>query len=122
MPSLSKHGRSLVFYISRAVREIKKTGAKMIMHICGDTTDRLESMALTGVDCLSLDQKLDLGNARDLLGQRICLMGNVDPTHTLVFKKPGRSGRGIQASDTESGNERQFYPLLWLRGSRHNTP
>jgi uroporphyrinogen decarboxylase len=75
-------------YISRVVREIKKTGVKMIMHICGDTTDRLESMALTGVDCLSLDQKVDLGYARNLLGQRVCLMGNVDPTYTLPFKKP----------------------------------
>jgi uroporphyrinogen decarboxylase len=73
-------------YTSRVVEEIKKTGVKTIMHICGDTTDRLESMAQTGVDCLSLDQKVDMGKAREILGNNTCLFGNVDPTNTLLFK------------------------------------
>lgn len=73
-------------YTTRVVREIKKTGAKTIMHICGDTTDRLKKMAQTGVDCLSLDQKVDMGKAREILGNDICLFGNVDPTNTLLFQ------------------------------------
>ena len=73
-------------YTSRVVEEIKKTGVKTIMHICGDTTDRLKLMAQTGVDCLSLDQKVDMGKAREILGNNICLFGNVDPTNTLLFK------------------------------------
>lgn len=75
-------------YTRRVVGAVKKTGVKMIMHICGDTADRLESLARTGVDGLSLDTKVDLGYARKLLGEGICLMGNIDPNQTLVFKKP----------------------------------
>jgi len=75
-------------YTSRVVQAVKKTGVKMIMHICGDTSDRLQSLANTGVDCLSLDSKVDFGYARKVLERNFCLMGNVDPTFTLPFKKP----------------------------------
>lgn len=75
-------------YTSRVVAEVKKTGVKVIMHVCGDTSDRLQSLARTGVDALSLDSKVDLGYARKLLGEGICLMGNIDPNQTLVFGKP----------------------------------
>lgn len=75
-------------YTSRVVQALKKTGIKTIMHICGDTNDRLQSLAGTGVDCLSLDSKVDFGSARKVLGENFVLMGNVDPTFTLPFKKP----------------------------------
>jgi uroporphyrinogen decarboxylase len=75
-------------YTTRVVQAVKKTGVKMIMHICGDTSDRLESLTRTGVDCLSLDSKVDFGYARKVLGEDFPLMGNVDPTYSLPFKKP----------------------------------
>jgi uroporphyrinogen decarboxylase len=75
-------------YTSRVVHAIKQTGVKMIMHICGDTADRLKAMADTGVDCLSLDTKVDFGNARKLLKNSVCLMGNIDPNETFMFKGP----------------------------------
>jgi len=75
-------------YTSRVVQAVKRTGVRMIMHICGDTSDRLQSLASTGVDCLSLDSKVDFGYARTVLERNLCLMGNVDPAFTLPFKKP----------------------------------
>jgi uroporphyrinogen decarboxylase len=73
-------------YTKRVVDALKKMGVKITMHICGDTTDRLESLALTGVDGLSLDHKVDLVYAKKILGDRVCLIGNLNPTDTLVFK------------------------------------
>jgi len=75
-------------YTTKVVSALKKLEAKIIMHICGDTTDRLESMAATGVDCLSLDSKVNMSEARNTLGDNICLMGNLDPTNLLVFGTP----------------------------------
>jgi len=75
-------------YTTKVVSEIKKLGVKMIMHICGDTTDRLEGMVATEVDCLSLDSKVNMSEARNVLGDNICLMGNLDPTSILVFGTP----------------------------------
>jgi len=74
-------------YTTRVVQAVKRTGVKMIMHICGNTSDRLQSLASTGVDCLSLDSKVDFGYARRVLGSDFPLLGNVDPTLTLPFKE-----------------------------------
>jgi MtaA/CmuA family methyltransferase len=67
-------------YTKRLVNLIKRSGAKTILHICGNTTDRLELMAGTGVDCLSLDGAVNFEDARRILGPQFCLMGNVDTT------------------------------------------
>jgi uroporphyrinogen decarboxylase len=95
-------------YTSRVVGAIKKTGVKVILHICGDTSDRLESLARTGVDCLSLDSKVDLGYARKLLGGGICLMGNIDPNQTLVFKKPAEVGEESREAIRKAGSNGGF--------------
>jgi uroporphyrinogen-III decarboxylase len=57
------------------------------MHICGDTSDRLEMLASTGVDGLSLDSKVDFAFARETLGENYVLMGNVDPTTPVTLGK-----------------------------------
>ncbi len=74
-------------YLQRLVGLIKRSGVKTILHICGDTQDRLESMADTGVDCLSLDEAVDFEAARKVLGPSYCLMGNVN-TSLLAIGQP----------------------------------
>ena len=74
-------------YTTRLVKLVKPTGIKTIMHICGDNTDRLESMAETGVDGLSLDEGVDFGEPRKRLGPDYCLMGNVS-TSLLSMGSP----------------------------------
>ena len=73
-------------YTRELIQIIKRSGVKTILHICGDTTDRLESLAATGVDCLSLDMAVDFGKAREILGPEFCLMGNVDTTLLALGK------------------------------------
>ena len=73
-------------YTKRVADVLKRMGVKVTMHICGDTTDRLEAVALTGVDGLSLDHRVDLVCAKKVLGDRVCLIGNLNPRDTLVFK------------------------------------
>lgn len=76
-------------YTARVVKVLKEeTGLPIMMHICGDTSDRLASMAATGVDALSLDHKVDMKFAREVLGYSICLIGNVDPVKTICFGNP----------------------------------
>ena len=60
------------------------------LHICGDTTEKLESIAETGVHCFSLDYKVDLAEAKRRIGDRICLAGNVDPVSILTLADPER--------------------------------
>lgn len=75
-------------YVKRLVQELKKTRKPILFHVCGDTSDRLDSFLDLGVDILSLDQKVDFKYARAVVGDKACLMGNVDPTGTLLFGDP----------------------------------
>ncbi len=63
-------------------------GAATLLHICGNTTAILESMADTGAHILELDHKVSLKAARKALGARVCLMGNLDPVELLWRGSP----------------------------------
>ena len=47
------------------------------------STQHLESLAKSGADVVSVDWKLDLGDARRKIGRQVALQGNVDPTILL---------------------------------------
>lgn len=66
--------------------EIKKhKNVPTYLHICGDVRDRLDLMADTGVDGISIDNMVDLGSAKQAVGDRVCIIGNVDPVRTLLL-------------------------------------
>ncbi len=75
-------------YTKRLVKSLKRNRIKILMHICGDTSDRLDTFVDTGIDAMSLDEKVDLGYAREVMGDDFCLWGNVSPSNTLFFKTP----------------------------------
>jgi uroporphyrinogen decarboxylase len=54
------------------------------LHVCGDTTDRLELYPLTGADCISLDHKTDLAKAKEVLYGKMCFAGNVNPVDVML--------------------------------------
>lgn len=51
-------------YVIRLVKRLRDAGAPTILHICGDISDRLDLIPDTGVKCLSVDYKTDLGRAK----------------------------------------------------------
>ncbi len=53
------------------------------LHICGDTTDKLDDIAATDADCFSLDYKVNLATAKERLASRMCIAGNVNPVAVL---------------------------------------
>jgi uroporphyrinogen decarboxylase len=72
-------------YTKRLVQAIHNNGVMVMMHICGNTSDRLDTFVATGIDAMSLDEKVDLSHARKIMGDKICLWGNVSPSKTLFF-------------------------------------
>ncbi|MEJ2697777.1 MAG: uroporphyrinogen decarboxylase family protein [Candidatus Sulfobium sp.] len=59
-------------------------GARTILHICGNTTDRLDLYPRTGAHCVSLDHKTDMARAKEILHGTMCFAGNVDPVKVLL--------------------------------------
>lgn len=66
----------------------KEHGVYTWLHICGNTTDKLNSIAETGASCFSLDYKVNLATAKEKVGGKIALAGNIDPVSILNQKGP----------------------------------
>jgi uroporphyrinogen decarboxylase len=67
-----------------ADRIIERSGSGPTLHICGNTSRIWSDMADTGATILSLDNQIDLADAKEAVGDRVCLMGNVRPIETLM--------------------------------------
>ena len=59
----------------------ERIGCPLILHICGDTSDRLQHIRETGLECFHFDSKVPAAKARELAGEALALMGgtaNID--------------------------------------------
>ncbi len=63
------------------------TGLK-ILHMCGDATAVLDSLANVGFDGISIEEKVSVSFAKEIVGNRVRLIGNVSPSDTLLAKGP----------------------------------
>lgn len=86
-----------------------------LLHICGDNTAVAELLFETGCDILEVDYKVDLARYKELAKDRVCLMGNMNPTGALLcgtpddverealdaIKKAGYNGRYLLGSGCE---------------------
>ncbi len=71
-------------YLKKFTDWAKGKGAHTLVHICGNTTDRLDLFPLTGASCISLDHKTDMLKAKELLHGKMCFGGNVDPVKIML--------------------------------------
>jgi len=55
----------------------------LILHICGDTTDRLDLIAQSGAHIMSLDYKVKLSAARDAFAGKMAFAGNLNPVNVV---------------------------------------
>ncbi|MGH1485729.1 MAG: uroporphyrinogen decarboxylase [Cellvibrionaceae bacterium] len=55
----------------------------------------LESMASTGAHCLGLDWTTDIGQARQRVGDKVALQGNMDPA--ILYTNPQRIQQEVQS-------------------------
>lgn len=66
----------------------KSKGVHTILHICGNTSDRLELFLKTGCSVIFFDQKVDIAKAYETLHGKMCFGGNIAPVHVLLEKTP----------------------------------
>jgi len=72
----------------RVFRAWKEAGALTVLHICGKNTHALELFAQTGADIVAVDHLVDLRLAKETIGDRVCLIGNLDPVETMLRGTP----------------------------------
>jgi len=62
----------------------KSKGVHSILHICGNTSDRLDLFPTTGASTIFFDQKVDIAKAKEALEGKMSFGGNVAPVHVLL--------------------------------------
>jgi [methyl-Co(III) methanol-specific corrinoid protein]:coenzyme M methyltransferase len=60
----------------------------LILHICGNTLDRMEYIAQTGMACFHFDSKNDPKKSVEIMKGRIRLVGNINNPQTLYGRGP----------------------------------
>jgi [methyl-Co(III) methanol-specific corrinoid protein]:coenzyme M methyltransferase len=60
----------------------------LILHVCGNCTDRLELFAASGVDAYHMEWQVDAAEAVGRVGDRISLIGNVNNAQVLYQGTP----------------------------------
>jgi MtaA/CmuA family methyltransferase len=71
--------KNFLFEIHQELHE--RIHIPLILHICGDTSDRLQYIRETGLECFHFDSKVSVSEARRLAGENMALMGgtsNID--------------------------------------------
>ncbi len=73
-------------YMRDCSKLIKDDARIAMVHICGDTNDRLEDVEAIDADVFSMDAQVDVGLASQKMGHAI--LGNIDPTEALYSGTP----------------------------------
>lgn len=94
----SKAYREFAFpYQRRLVDEIQAlSGRRPTLHICGNTRRIWPLMVDTGAAVLSLDNVVDLAEAKAAVGDKVILTGNIHPTETMFHGTPRTVGENVR--------------------------
>jgi Uroporphyrinogen-III decarboxylase len=74
----------------------KEIKAPVMLHICGDTADRIEYIAQTGLSSFHFESKVDACKAVETAAGRMAMIGNINNPSTLLFKKPQDVRKEVQ--------------------------
>ena len=69
----------------------------VILHICGDTADRIPFISRSGLACFHFESKVPAPRARWLAGDRIALMGSINNPETLLHGTPDDVAAEVEA-------------------------
>jgi MtaA/CmuA family methyltransferase len=87
----------------RLVAGVQALGAKVRMHICGNTRPLLERMARLGCEVVDLDSLSPLTEARQKMGTNQVLLGNINPVAVLRNGTPDTVRQAVEQCHLQSG-------------------
>jgi MtaA/CmuA family methyltransferase len=83
---------------------IHDAGGIIRLHICGNTTHLLPYMAKLGAEIIDLDWQVDMKKARQILGEKTVLVGNIDPVNAVMKATPEQIIKHIHQIYNDVGN------------------
>ncbi len=91
-------------YEKRLVDGLQAMGAKVRLHICGNTKTIVEGMGRLGCEIVDLDYFTPVDHARAAMGPETCLLGNIDPVRSLRNGTPESVTADITECHRQAGS------------------
>ena len=80
--------RSIAMPAYQKFMDTRTSDIPIILHICGNAGDRIESGLEMGVDVFSIDAMVDMEDMLRRADHRLCMMGSLSPTDQLMLGTP----------------------------------
>lgn len=90
-------------YLKKVGDRVKARDVWLVVHICGNTTNRLDQIPLAGADIMSVDYKVDLSEVRRMLGGKIAFAGNMNPVAVMQKETPEGVAAASRAAVAKAG-------------------
>lgn len=90
-------------YEMRLVRAIRDHGARVRLHICGNTSRSLREIGTLGCEQVDLDYMVPVAKAREEMGPEQVLTSNIDPVKVLRNGTPELVSSTLQRCFEEAG-------------------
>lgn len=103
-----------------AIGEVSGTAPSI--HICGNTKQIWSDVADAGLGSFSIDDKMDLAEAKRAVGDRLILVGNVKPTETMFLGTPQDVEEDVKGCLQKAHDSPRGYILALGCGLPHGTP
>jgi MtaA/CmuA family methyltransferase len=88
----------------KLVDGIHAAGGRVRLHICGNTRKILNGIGKLGCDIVDLDFLVPVWQAREQMGPRQVLLGNIDPVRVLRNSDPERITSAIAECHQQAGS------------------
>jgi MtaA/CmuA family methyltransferase len=83
-------------YQKMLVDALHDAGARVRLHICGNTRRILGPIAHLGCDIVDIDSKVPLAEAREKLGPEQVLLGSIDPVRSVQNASPAEVAAAVE--------------------------
>jgi MtaA/CmuA family methyltransferase len=87
----------------QTARAVQQAGAKVRLHICGNTNHLVADMREVGAEQVELDWPVDLARAREALGPEPIMSGNADPVRVIQDGTPQQIKQACAACHAACG-------------------
>jgi uroporphyrinogen decarboxylase len=94
--SPSQYSEFAAPYTKKVSEAIEELGVPQIMHVCGNTSKILPLIKELAPAGFSFDTSVDVATVKAAVGDSVCLIGNVDPTETLLLGSPDKVARDTE--------------------------
>lgn len=95
-------------YLKKVVQRLRKKGAIVCVHICGNITNRLDLIPEIGVDIISVDYKVPLDKVNELVNSKIAFAGNMNPVAVMENLGPEEVAEACEECIKKAGTNSNY--------------